>query len=141
MLFWHWIAIGFGLMAIELLLPSFFFLWLGAAALAVGLILLAIPDLWWSYQWTLFAVLGIAVFFISRKFMKGRKHEHNASTLNKRGSQMIGDVVIIETAVENGHGKAKVGDSLWSVEGPDMPVGAKAKIIGINGTVLKVEKV
>ncbi len=140
MLFWHWIALGFGLMVIEILVPSFFFLWLGVAALAVGLIMLAIPDLWWSIQWTLFAVLGISSFFITRMMMKGKKHEHNESKLNKRAAHWVGEVVVIETAIENGRGKATVGDSLWSVSGPDMPVGAKAKVVGVDGTELKVEK-
>ncbi len=140
MLFWHWIALGFSLMALEMLIPSFFFLWLGVAALAVGLVMVAIPDLWWSVQWTLFSVLGVGSFFITRIMMKGKKHEHNASTLNKRGAQWVGEVVVIETAIENGRGKAQVGDTLWSVTGPDMPVGAKAKVVGVDGTELKVEK-
>lgn len=140
MLFWHWIAVGFGLMAFEILLPSFFFLWLGVAALAVGIIMLVVPDLAWSIQWTLFAVLGVISFFAARTFIKGKKHEHSGSTLNKRGSQWVGEVIVIETAIENGRGKAKVGDSLWSVTGPDMPVGAKAKVVGVDGTELKVEK-
>lgn len=140
MLYWHWIAIGFGLMAIEILVPSFFFLWLGAAALAVGLIMLAVPDLWWSYQWTLFALLGVGSFFISRMFFK-TKRGGAASTLNKRAAQWIGETVVIETAIENGRGKATVGDSVWSVTGPDMPVGARAKVVGVEGTELHVEKV
>lgn len=140
MLFWHWIAIGFSLMALEILLPSFFFLWLGVAALAVGLIMLAVPDMLWSIQWTLFAVLGVGSFFAARTFIKGKKHEHNSSTLNKRASHWVGEVVVIETAIVNGRGKATVGDSIWSVTGPDMAAGAKAKVVGVDGTELKVEK-
>ncbi len=140
MLFWHWIALGFGLMAVEMLLPSFFFLWLGVAALAVGIVMLAVPDMEWSLQWTLFAVMGMGSFFITRVMMKNRKHEHAESKLNKRAAQWIGEVIVIETAIEHGHGKATVGDSIWSVTGPDMPVGAKAKVVGAKGTELNVEK-
>lgn len=142
MLFWHWLALGLGLMALEIMVPSFFFLWLGAAALAVGLIMLAVPDLWWSHQWTLFAVLGVAAFFISREMLKRKKKGPDAAaTMNKRGAQMIGQVVTLETAIENGHGKANVGDTLWSVEGPDAPAGSKVKITAADGTVLRVVKV
>lgn len=140
--FWHWIALGLGLMAVEMLVPSFFFLWLGAAALAVGLIMLAVPDLWWSHQWTLFAVLGVAAFFISRAMLKRRKDMPDAaSSLNKRGEQLVGQIVVLETAIENGHGKAKVGDSVWSVEGADAPAGSKVKITAAEGTVLRVVRV
>lgn len=140
MLYWHWITIGFSLMAIEMLVPSFFFLWLGAAAILVGAIMFVVPDLWWSYQWTLFAVIGIGSFFISRAVIKN-KPASAANLLNKRGKMLIGNVVTIETAIVNGKGKAKVGDSVWSVTGPDMPVGVSAKVVGANGTELKVEKV
>lgn len=142
MIYWHWIALGMGLMAIEILLPSFFFLWLGVAAIAVGAIVFIVPDMWWTYQCTLFAALGVGSFFISRLlFKQGKQHGHNASTLNKRGAQWIGEIVTIETAIEHGRGKAKVGDTLWSVIGPDMPEGAKAKVTDVDGTELKVEKV
>ena len=144
MLFWHWIALGFGLMTAEILVPSFFFLWLGIAALAVGLIMIAVPELWWSIQWTLFAGLGVGSFFITRMLMKGKKHgqshSHETSNLNKRGANWIGEIVVIETAIEHCNGKATVGDSIWSVTGPDMPVGTKAKVVGVDGTELKVEK-
>ncbi len=140
MLYWHWITIGVSLMAVEMLIPSFFFLWLGAAAILVGAIMFFVPDLWWSYQWTLFAVIGIGSFFLSRAVMKN-KPMTSASLLNKRGKMLIGNVVTVETAIVNGKGKAKVGDSVWSVTGPDLPVGASAKVIGANGTELKVEKV
>ncbi len=140
--YWHWIAIGFGLMAFEMLLPSFFFLWLGAAALLVGAIMFFVPDLLWSYQWTLFAVIGIGCFFISRFVLKNKQIGGTAaSLLNKRGAMLVGNVVVIETAIENGRGKAKVGDSIWTVTGPDLPVGASAKVVKANGTELKVEKV
>lgn len=139
MQFWHWTALGLGLMAVEIIAPSFFFLWLGGAALAVGLIMLALPDLWWSHQWTLFAILGFVSFFISRAMLKKKKGGHDAAaTMNKRGAQMIGQIVVLETAIENGFGKAKVGDTLWSVEGLDAPAGSKVRITGTEGTVLKV---
>jgi inner membrane protein len=140
MLFWHWIAFGFALMVFELALPSFFFLWLGIAAIAVGLVMLAIPGLGGNAQWASFAVLGLASFFVSSMLLKGRKRD-NGMVLNKRGNQLVGEIVVIVTPVENGYGKAKVGDTLWSVSGVDMPAGARAKVCGSDGTVLKVEAV
>ena len=35
--YWNWMLAGVALMAIEAIVPGFFFLWMGVAALLVGL--------------------------------------------------------------------------------------------------------
>ncbi|MGZ0245563.1 MAG: NfeD family protein, partial [Alphaproteobacteria bacterium] len=57
--FWYWLAFGMGLMLVEVLVPGVLFLWLGAAAIVTGLILLGIPEMGWQIQLVLFAVLSI----------------------------------------------------------------------------------
>lgn len=142
MVYWHWIAIGLALMALELLLPSFFFLWLGVAALALGGVLVVAPDLSLTVQASLFGVLGVVAFYLSRTLMKRKKAQlEKGPQLNKRGASLVGQIVVLETAIENGHGRAKIGDSLWSVEGPEAPTGARVRIIAADGTVLRVEKI
>ena len=42
-------------------------------------------------------------------------------------------------AIDGGSGRVKVGDSVWTANGPDTPAGARVRIIGISGTKLKVE--
>jgi hypothetical protein len=34
-----------------------------------------------------------------------------------------------------------VGDSVWIARGPDLPAGARVRIVGAKGTVLEVEPV
>lgn len=60
--------------------------------------------------------------------------------LNRRGAQLIGRVLIVEEAIEGGRGKVRIGDTLWPVEGPDLPVGAQVRVAGIRGTALVVER-
>ena len=43
--YWNWMLLGVVLMAVEALLPGFFFLWMGVAALLVGLVLMVSPGL------------------------------------------------------------------------------------------------
>ena len=133
-------ALGFVLMIFEIVLPSYFFLWLGGAAIAVGVVLLAAPDLPFIAQGGLFAALGIVAFYMSRRFIKERKNQpHNK--LNKRGAGMIGTIVILETAIEHGRGSAKIGDSVWAVTSTqDLPAGSAVKIIAADGATLTVEK-
>ena len=47
--------------------------------------------------------------------------------------------VVVEQAIENGRGKVRVGDTLWSAEGPNAPAGAWVTITGSKGTVLVVD--
>jgi hypothetical protein len=43
------------------------------------------------------------------------------------------------TAIENGVGRARVGDSEWRVQGPDLPVGSRVRALSVNGNTLVVE--
>ena len=43
--FWHWWVLGVALIIVESLAPGFFFLWMGVAAGATGVLLLVAPSL------------------------------------------------------------------------------------------------
>ena len=60
MLYWHWLAFGMALMAIEIFLPSFTALWFGAGAILVGILLLLIPSLSLAWQVGIWAVASAA---------------------------------------------------------------------------------
>ena len=139
LLYWHWLALGFVLMCVELIVPGFFFMWLGISAMAVSGLLFIMPELPFTLQGALFAVAGILSFYLSRKFFAARQKEMGTNQLNKRGAALIGEIVVLESAILNGHGKAKVGDTLWSVQGPDAPAASRVRITGVNGTQLIVE--
>ena len=51
---------------------------------------------------------------------------------------MGGRIVTVAQAIQRGRGKVQIGDSVWTAEGPDMPEGARAKVTGVNGTMLVV---
>ena len=61
------------------------------------------------------------------------------STLNRRGEQMIGRTAVLSEPIQNGRGKAKIDDSVWRVEGSDLPAGTQIKVTGVDGAILKVE--
>ena len=42
-------------------------------------------------------------------------------------------------AIENGRGIVRLDDSIWTVEGPDLPVGTQVLIVGADGVLLKVK--
>lgn len=138
--FWHWWVLGVGLLVLELLAPGSFFLWLAVAAGLTGLGKLALPALGWELQLLLFAVLSVASLVAGRAFVKRHPIETADKTLNRRGEQHVGKVYTLAVAIQNGRGTLQVGDSVWRVEGPDLPAGAQVRVVAADGAALKVEK-
>jgi membrane protein implicated in regulation of membrane protease activity len=67
------------------------------------------------------------------------RDEPGDALLNRRGEQKIGQRYVLAEAIVHGRGKAKVGDGLWLVSGPDLPVGAMVEVVGVDGTTLVVK--
>lgn len=140
--FWHWWALGFLFLVIEMTLPGFFFLFTGVAAGVVGVILLLAPGLGWQFQLLLFAVISVASITGWRIYVKKNPHETDEPTLNQRGAQYVGRVFVLEADMSLGRGKIQVDDTTWRAEyeaGKDVPAGSRVKVVGIEGTTLKVE--
>jgi membrane protein implicated in regulation of membrane protease activity len=87
-----------------------------------------------------FALLSVAALFWVRKYARPDVAISDQPDLNVRGQQYIGRSLVVDQAIQNGRGKARVGDSLWAVEGPDTPAGERVKVTGAKGTVLVVER-
>lgn len=138
--YWNWWLLGVALMAIEAIVPGFFFLWMGVAALLVGLVLTVLPDLAWTWQALLFAVLSFGSIAIWQWRLRRRPTHTADPLLNRRGHQYIGRVFTLEAPVINGHGKIRVDDSTWKVlVDQDCPAGVRLRIIGVEGVMLKGE--
>ena len=60
--------------------------------------------------------------------------------LNRRAVQLVGCVVALEEPIVNGRGKARIGDTVWLVEGADAPVGTQVRVTAAQGAVLLVER-
>jgi len=138
--FWYWWVAAAAFLVIEILLPGIFFLWLGVAAGIVGIVALVIPSMTWPYQIMIFAVLSVGAVLLARVYLKKRPVESDQPALNRRGEQYVGRVFTLSDPIENGRGRAKIGDSAWSVGGADFPAGTKVKVVGVDGIVLQVEK-
>lgn len=136
---WGWWIFALVLFAIELLAPGVFFLWLGLSAIVVGFIALLLPDLGWQMDFIIFAVLGVIFAIVGRRYWKPKSGDSADPTLNQRGVQYIGQVYVLQTAIENGHGRITVGDGSWLVSGLDLPIGARVRVSGVDGARLMVE--
>ncbi len=139
-IYWNWWLLGVVLMAIEALIPGFFCLWMGVAALLVGLLLTVLPDLPWPWQGLLFAVLSVGSIVLWRWRLRRHPTPTDDPLLNRRSRQYIGRVFTLDTPVVNGHGKIRVDDSIWKVlVNQDCPAGTRLRIVGVEGVLLRGE--
>ena len=138
-LHYGWWLLALVLVGAELLVPGFFLLWIGIAAAAMGLILMFAPPLSLLTEAVLFAALSLISCFAYWKFIRRAIDAPSQQPLlNRRAEQLIGKRYVLDSAIVNGQGKARVGDSHWLVEGPDLPAGATIEVVGVDGATLKV---
>ena len=135
---WFWLSLGLILGVAEMVAPGFFLMWLGLAALIVGILDYFLP-ITLAYQVAMFAILSVLTVFAGKKFLQSNPIETEDAMLNDRGARLTGEIVTVVESITNGNGRVKVGDSVWSARGADADVGARVKVTGADGAVLLVE--
>jgi membrane protein implicated in regulation of membrane protease activity len=136
--FWHWWALGGLLAIVEIFAPGCMFLWIGVAAGLVGCLLLVWPGLALPGQILAFAILSVATVVAWRRLQKARPAKSDQPNLNRRGAQHVGQRGALIVPIVNGRGRIRLGDSSWSVTGPDLPAGVAVEVTGTEGTLLQV---
>ena len=135
---WFWLSLGLVLGVAEMVVPGFFLMWLGLAALIVGGLDYFLP-ITVAYQVAMFATLSVVTVFAGKKFLHDNPIATEDADLNNRGARLTGEIVTVAEAIVNGHGRVKVGDSVWSARGVDAELGSRVKVVGADGAVLLVE--
>ncbi|WP_176591675.1 NfeD family protein [Sphingobium sp. EM0848] len=135
---WGWLVFAALLGMGEVLLPGIFLIWVALAAAATGLIALALP-ITLPVQLLLFAVLCLVSVWGGRRWYVSNPVDSQDPLLNDRTARLVGEIVTVVEPIDNGRGRVKVGDSVWSCRGPDAPAGTRVRVIGAEASVLKVE--
>lgn len=135
---WSWMIAAAVLLVLELIAPGIFFMWFGTAALVTGLIVFRY-DISWQWQFIWFGGLSLATILLVSRYLRKNPLESDQPLLNERAAQLIGHSFELVDPIVNGRGSVRVGDSVWRVEGPELPKGARIKVVGTDGTALKVE--
>lgn len=134
---WYWIGIGLALAIGEVFVPGITLIWLGAAAIVVGIASLLWPGSDWSLQVPLFAVLAVAAA-ATGLWLRTRSHLPLTAQVNQGTTRLVGQLASLDTPIANGRGEIRLGDTVWQVTGPDLPAGASVRITGTDGTTLQV---
>jgi membrane protein implicated in regulation of membrane protease activity len=135
---WNWLICGLVLMALELLAPGVFLIWLGLAALLVGLLSFG-TDPSWQTQILLFAMFAAAAVPLWRRVARNSKAASQSHPfLNKRAEALVGRVFTLEKPIIDGTGTIRIDDTVWRVTGPDTPAGSRVRIVQADGASLTV---
>ncbi len=135
---WSWVIAGAILLGLELAVPGAFMMWLGLAAVCVGVISLFI-DWSWQAQGIAFAVFAAASVPLWRRFARKVGPASDAPFLNRRTEALVGRVFTLEKPIVDSVGSVRIDDSIWRVSGPDRPAGSRVRVIRADGANLTVE--
>lgn len=138
---WNWMVLGFVLLALEIVLPGFFLLWIGIAALLTGALSLQLWD-WgqwtWHIQVLVFLAMSLVAAYAGKKIMNAGADESDQPLLNRRGAQMIGRTATLTEPIKEGRGRIRLGDTTWRVSGPDLPAGTQVRVTGATESDLEL---
>ena len=137
---WSWIVAGLVLLALELVVPGGILLWMGISGIVTGLMLVFQP-IGWPLQWLIFGVLSLVSITVWLRYNRSRPTPTDRPYLNRRTDQLIGQEAVLEQPIVQGFGRVALGDTVWRVSGPDLPLGSRVRITGSSGAVLVVEPV
>lgn len=136
---WGWLTAAAVLLIAEIVVPGIFLLWLGIAALVVGLLSFVI-DWGWQLQWLAFALISLAAIPLWRKIARAGETS-DRPFLNRRMQAMVGRVFTLEQPIVGGNGTIAVDDTVWRVTGDDTPAGTRIRIARVDGATIHVERV
>jgi membrane protein implicated in regulation of membrane protease activity len=138
---WGWIVVGAVLLAAELFVvpTDFFLVFLGCAAIAVGLIGfvgIALPA--WG-QWATFAVIALALFVFLRGWLRARFPQ-----VTRADDTLVGEIAVAREALAAGaSGQIELRGTTWSARNAGdvaLVPGDRARVERVEGLTLHVRR-
>lgn len=139
-----WWGIGVLLIGVEVLVPSTFLLWPGAAAMVLGCVALLFPWIDIRVQVLMWAMLSVAATVFWRTWLRNHPLETTSPLLNRRSAQFIGRRATLTKDFENGLGELRIDDGMWrgrTLDGSSPTAGTTVEVAGTDKAVLLVREV
>lgn len=133
-----WLLAAVLLGGAEIVVPGVFLVFLAIAAAATGAAVLALPALPLAAQLGSFAAWSIATVAIGQRWYRRFPVASADPMLNDRTARLIGEIVTVSRAIEQGEGRVRVGDGEWTAIGVDTAMGARVTITGVRDGKLLV---
>lgn len=140
---WIWVVGGIALAALEILLPSFFMLWLGVSAIVVGVVSLFLPfDL--AAQLFLWAILSMACLVAWFRWVAPRMRDKTSSGMALE--KLVGQTaIVLEFNTSTGRGQLRfpapiLGEDEWRfICQGDVVSGDRVAVVDVSGNDLVVK--
>lgn len=136
-----WLIVAALLAICELAIPGVYLAFFALGAAATGVLGIAFPELGAIGQFISFAAWSTVAVLVGKQWYGANPVPSSDPDLNNRAARMIGQSVIVVDAIDGGSGRVRVGDGEWPAHGPDMALGARARIVAVEGGVVQVEPV
>ena len=140
---WHWMVLGLCLAMTELAIPAFFIVWFGIGAIAVGIVLLALPDLAVATQMLLWAGLSTLLVVFWFRYLKPR----TVTSVGTSAAHVTGEVgVLVSDLCPDTRGQVRfqkpvLGSDLWECYADTkIKAGERVRIVVVEGNFIKVEE-
>lgn len=135
-----WMIAGLAMLIIEVVVGTFFLMWVGAGALITAVAALLFPGMVWL-QWLIFAVVSSVLLAVSRPFARSL---HARVTVPSNVDGLIGQQAVVLQTID-GHantGRIRIRSEEWRARSDSViPDDEKVVITGIEGTTLLVKPV
>jgi inner membrane protein len=142
---WQWVVGAVAMAMLELAIPAFVLIWFALGALLVALVLLVAPKLGLTWQLTIWLVASVAMVYSWFKVFKPNRHKTRIGTAD---ANVIGEVGLLARDVEpftKGEvrfQKPLLGTDTWPCMADSaIAAGERVKVIAVEGSMLKVDKV
>jgi hypothetical protein len=138
---WGWIVVGVVLLAGELVADAQFYLvFLGAAAVLVGLLTVAGLAGGVAVQWATYGVLAVVLLVGFRRRLYG----HLRGTNPPGHETIVGETAVVQESIAPGAiGRAELRGTSWTarnVGGEALAAGERAKVTRLEGLVLDLRR-
>ncbi|MDO3383637.1 NfeD family protein [Gilvimarinus algae] len=140
---WLWVVIGFALAALEILLPSFFMLWLGVSAIIVGLVSWFVP-LSFAAQLLVWAIFSLVCLLAWFKWVAPRMKDKSRSGMAME--RTLGQVgIVLEYNPASGRGRLRfsapiLGEDEWRfISQEPLSPGDRVSVTDFSGNDLIVK--
>ena len=87
----------------------------------------------------IFAATAFGLWFW-REYRVQRQDQQSASAPHRGGQRYIGQVLTLTESINDGSGRAKLGNRLWALRGPNVPAGTRVRVTGVDGVILIVDR-
>ena len=141
---WQWIVGGVAMALLELAVPAFVLIWFALGALLVALVLLVFP-LSLTAQLAIWLIASMSMVYLWFKVFKPSRRR---TLIGTSDANVIGEVGLLTRAVaqyEKGEvrfQKPLLGADSWPcIADSAITVGERVKVVAVEGSLLKIDKV